>query len=165
MKRHDDFNEGRIKHLEFIQAVISRLGNDAFLMKGWALTVAGAFLGFAVTAREVWLAVGSVFTTLVFWRLDAYFLRAERLFRRLYSRVRDGNEGVAPFFMNATSPAFTKLLSEDERNELSLWAAFRSASLWWFYFAIQLAAVVVVLVLALNPEGWPAPMPSPSTSP
>jgi len=165
MNRYDDFDEGRIKHLELVQAVISRLGNDAFLMKGWALTVAGAFLGFAVTAREVWLAVGSCFTTLIFWRLDAYFLRAERLFRKLYSRVRDGDEDIAPFFMNATAPAFAKLLSEDEKGELSLWEAFRSSSLWWFYFAILLAAAVVVLVLTLNPGGQPTPMPSPSISP
>jgi hypothetical protein len=32
-----------IKHLEFIQGVIGRLATDSFLMKGWAVTVGGAF--------------------------------------------------------------------------------------------------------------------------
>lgn len=41
MSNYQDFDEARIKHLELIQAVIGRLGINGFLMKGWALTVAG----------------------------------------------------------------------------------------------------------------------------
>jgi hypothetical protein len=41
-------DDQQIKHLEFVQAVIIRLANDSFLMKGWALTVAGLIFGFAV---------------------------------------------------------------------------------------------------------------------
>jgi hypothetical protein len=44
----DGADSAWLKHLEFIQAVITRLANDSFLRKGWALTVAGAFYGFAV---------------------------------------------------------------------------------------------------------------------
>src|SRR5437764_6004444 len=87
-------------------------------MKGWSVTVAGAFFGFAVNSDNRWLAVAGVLPTLVFWGLDAYFLRAERLFRKLYGRVRIGDD-VPPFFMSATSLKFTKLLSEEERQELS----------------------------------------------
>lgn len=36
-----------MKHLEFIQTVIGRLSTNAFLMKGWALTVSAAFFGFS----------------------------------------------------------------------------------------------------------------------
>ncbi len=34
--------------MEMLQAVIGRLGNDSFLIKGRAVTVAAAFLGSAV---------------------------------------------------------------------------------------------------------------------
>jgi len=34
-----------------VQAVITRLGNDSFLVKGWAVTVNGVFLGFAVSSK------------------------------------------------------------------------------------------------------------------
>jgi hypothetical protein len=42
---------GWLKHLEFVQAVITRLANNSFLMKGWALTVAGAFYKSHMFAR------------------------------------------------------------------------------------------------------------------
>jgi hypothetical protein len=94
-----------LKHLEFIQAVITRLANDSFLMKGWALTVAGAFYGFAVKGTSWRLAAIGLMPVLVFWGLDAYFLRQERLFRGLYDQVRQRNPRVEPFAMNAAAYA------------------------------------------------------------
>jgi hypothetical protein len=94
-----------LKHLEFIQAVITRLANDSFLMKGWALTVAGAFYGFAVKGTSWKVAAIGLMPVLVFWGLDAYFLRQERLFRGLYDQVRQRNPRIEPFSMNAAAYA------------------------------------------------------------
>jgi hypothetical protein len=94
-----------LKHLEFIQAVITRLANDSFLMKGWALTVAGAFYGFAVKGTSWKVAAIGLMPVLIFWGLDAYFLRQERLFRGLYDQVRQHNPRVEPFAMNAAAHA------------------------------------------------------------
>jgi hypothetical protein len=94
-----------LKHLEFIQAVITRLANDSFLMKGWALTVAGAFYGFAVKGTNWKLAAIGLMPVLIFWGLDAYFLRQERLFRSLYDQVRQRNAQIEPFAMNAAAHA------------------------------------------------------------
>lgn len=49
-----------------------------------------------------------LFPTAAFWRLDAYFLRCERPFRCLYSKVRAKDEAVKPFFMGATGNWFIK---------------------------------------------------------
>jgi hypothetical protein len=94
-----------LKHLEFIQAVITRLANDSFLMKGWALTVAGAFYGFAVKGTSWKLAAIGLMPVLIFWGLDGYFLRQERLFRGLYDQVRQHNPRIEPFCMNAAAHA------------------------------------------------------------
>jgi hypothetical protein len=72
---YGSFEPERIKHLELIQAVVRRLGNDGFLMKGWALTVAGAFYGFAINKSKWQLAVAALVPTAIFWGLDSYFLR------------------------------------------------------------------------------------------
>ena len=94
-----------LKHLEFIQAVITRLANNSFLMKGWALTVAGAFYGFAVKGTSWEVAATGLMPVLVFWGLDGYFLRQERLFRGLYDQVRQHNPRIEPFAMNAAAYA------------------------------------------------------------
>ncbi|MFD9600678.1 hypothetical protein OG609_25965 [Streptomyces sp. NBC_01224] len=89
-----------IKHLEFIQAIISRLSNGSFLIKGWTLTVAGVFFGVLV-GRPGWpLASAGLIPIVGFWLLDSFFLRQERLFRRLYDDVRRPGTGVELFSMN-----------------------------------------------------------------
>lgn len=83
-------------HLEMIQAVIARLGGNGFLIKGWALTLAGVFVGLAVNGKDCSFALVGAVSALLFWGLDAYFLRAERRFRGLYERVRSSDPGLPP---------------------------------------------------------------------
>lgn len=89
------------KHLDFIQNVIARLANNSFLMKGWTLTVSGAFFGLAAKESSPEVAAVGLLPAAVFWGLDAYYLRQERLFRGLYDLVAQGSQEVGPFSMDA----------------------------------------------------------------
>src|SRR5687767_8412009 len=64
-----------VKHLEMIQAIVSRLGSNSIFIKGWALTVAAAAFGFAVNRIDWRVAVFGSIIILGFWFLDAYYLR------------------------------------------------------------------------------------------
>jgi hypothetical protein len=77
MNEYSDFDEARIRHLELVQGVISRLGTNSFLVKGWAITVSGAFLGFAITEKKWGLALISLVPTALFWGLDACLGRGD----------------------------------------------------------------------------------------
>jgi hypothetical protein len=68
-------SDARIKHLEFVQAVIARQASNSFLLKGWALTVAAAFFGFVATQLHWEVALVALLPVIVFWFLDAYYLR------------------------------------------------------------------------------------------
>jgi hypothetical protein len=96
------FEESVLKHLEFIQAIVTRLANNSFLLKGWALTVAGVFYGFATKGTSWKVAAIGLMPVVIFWGLDGYFLRQERLFRRLYDCVRRRDPSVEPFSMNTS---------------------------------------------------------------
>jgi hypothetical protein len=128
----------RLKHLEFIQAVISRLANDSFYMKGWALTVAGAFYGFAVKGTNWRVAAIGLMPVVVFWGLDAYFLRQERLFRSLYDQVRLRNPAVEPFSMNAAAHA---------TGVASWWRTLFSPTLMPFYGPVFIIGIVLTGIL------------------
>ena len=64
-----------------------------------------AFYGFAVKGTSWRLAAIGLMPVLIFWGLDAYFLRQERLFRGLYDQVRQRNPRVEAFSMNAAAYA------------------------------------------------------------
>ncbi|GAB2977613.1 hypothetical protein GCM10023080_048180 [Streptomyces pseudoechinosporeus] len=90
----------RIKHLEFIQATITRLGTNSFLMKGWALTLAAGLLALSASRLSWQLASVGVVPLLCFWYLDCFFLRQERAFRRLYDDARSPDSTVEVLSMN-----------------------------------------------------------------
>ncbi|WP_258054530.1 hypothetical protein [Streptomyces sp. Ru71] len=92
--------EDRIKHLEFIQQVVTRLGTNSFLVKGWALTLTAALLAVSASRLSWPIATVGLVPLLCFWYLDTFFLRQERLFRRLYDDVRRPGSAVEPMSMN-----------------------------------------------------------------
>lgn len=78
----------KLKHLDMLQAIVTRMAQNSFLIKGWSITLVGALLGLAVKdgpAAMVWVAM---LTVLAFWLLDGYYLQQERIFRRRFDQVR-----------------------------------------------------------------------------
>ncbi len=151
MSESTNLPDQTIKHLEMIQAVIARLGNNAFFIKGWAITLAGGFLALAANNDEWRLAAIALVPTLFFWILDATFLRNERLFRDLFERAREGK--VEPFFMAATAHSYTRTVTEEAKtdptkdNTASRFGAFRRESLSLFYGAIIAASIAVAVLI------------------
>jgi hypothetical protein len=147
MAKYTDFDERRVKHLEMIQSVIARLGSGAFVIKGWAVTVASALIGLAVNSSDSDVALVSLVPTLAFWGMDMYFLRSERLFRTLHEHVRAGEGDVEPFFMGATTDSFIATLRGDERQVASRWRTAFRPTLWIFYTSLAAAAIVAAILI------------------
>jgi hypothetical protein len=143
MPGDERFTEQHIKHLEMIQSVIARLGNDAFLVKGWAVTVSGVFFGLAINATRPALAIVSMVPTLMFWGLDTYFLRSERLFRLFYERARSMNGEYVPFGMDGTGTAFVASLVGPDRAVADWRRTAWRPTVRWLYLALIVAALAV----------------------
>lgn len=129
-------DEHKIKHLEFIQGVINRMAGNSFVLKGWCVTLVSALFALASQDSHTEFIVLAFFPAIMFWILDAYFLRQERLFRKKYDEVRGQTETEINFSMN-TLP-FT--------NQVDSWirTAF-SWTLFIFYGTIILAIVIVIM--------------------
>ncbi|MCI5121944.1 MAG: hypothetical protein D3908_12275 [Candidatus Electrothrix sp. AUS4] len=95
-------NETKLKHLEFIQAVISRMNNCSFLLKGWSVTLVSALFVLSAKDVDVRFVLIAYFPAIVFWILDGFFIDQEKRYRQLYALViKDSNE-VPELEMNTT---------------------------------------------------------------
>jgi hypothetical protein len=90
--------EDRRKHLEFVQAVITRLAQSSAAAKGWSLTVAAAAFGFSAVQSEWYLGLLGLVALIAFGRLDVHYLHQERLYRDLFDAVR--HDQVEPYSMD-----------------------------------------------------------------
>lgn len=93
--------ESRLKHLDFIQGVVNRLSTNSFLLKGWSVILVSAIFMLSDRERDVAFMLLAFLPAMVFWGLDAYFLRQERMYRQLYDKVRLGELEKIDFSMNA----------------------------------------------------------------
>jgi len=92
----------QIKHLEFIQTVITRMNSNSFQLKGWSITLVSALLALFASTKNINFVLVAIFPALVFWFLDAYYLMQERKFRGLYSDVAGlskSSKEIKPFEM------------------------------------------------------------------
>lgn len=101
MGDYEDYDSQCIKHMEFLQAVIARLGNEAALVRGWALTVAAAFFGFAAKTLSWQIAAVGLLpdgSTTPFEEREQFehWLVGSRYSRPHSGRVRPGEAGDRP---------------------------------------------------------------------
>lgn len=130
-------NEKRLKHLELIQGVITRMGSNLFTLRGWMITlVVGLSVAFLEVGRNE-LQIILVLVVLIFWIHDAYFLSLECGYRCLYDKVRNLNEESVDFSMDISE--FIDL------RKTSIWYCMFSKTLAFFYIpTLTLIALISV---------------------
>jgi len=127
--------EAKIRHLEMIQAVVTRMANNSFMLKGWSVTlIAGIFVLASKDSNQMYLLVAYV-PIILFWFLDSYYLQLERKYRVLYNRIRVCEEADQTFDLSA--PASSKLDKTYYTQSLF------SRTEFWFYFPTALLVATV----------------------
>lgn len=95
--------EKKLKHLEFIQNAINRMANNSFIIKGWCITLVVALIALLEkeNINKDYIPF-SFIPLLFFWFLDAFFLKTERQYRRLYADVSKKGKKEIDFSMDIT---------------------------------------------------------------
>lgn len=80
--------EEKIRYLEMIQNVISRMASNSFLLKGWSVTLVVGLLAFAnLEEMDSKYIILALVPTIFFWALDGFFLHQEKMYRKLYENA------------------------------------------------------------------------------
>ncbi len=84
--------ENKIKHLEFIQNIITRMNSNSFMLKAWTITLVSALFALAANDSNMDYVLVSYIAIPVFWILDGFYISQERQYRGLYADVAKKNE-------------------------------------------------------------------------
>lgn len=133
-------NARRIKQLELIQNIVTRMSQSSFLIKGWAVTLCSALLALSGKDTKQNFALLALFPAAVFCGLDAYYLSVERRYRARYEELA----GDLQMSLSLGTPAGA-----------STWrSALRARVVSLHYGAIMLVAVLVALRNAGKLGDW-----------
>ena len=115
-------NDFILKEIDIIQSIIKRMSHNSFLIKGWTITLVVVALLLKGTQEHVFLAIIPLIT---FWLLDSYFLRQERLYRKLYEWVIENRLQSDKELFNMKTDRF--------KDDVSKFKTTFSPTLIWFY--------------------------------
>lgn len=142
-KNATELTDNQIRHLDLIEKVIERMGQNSFALKGWAMTLVVAIFGLAASGTDKYFAVIAIVPIVVFWFLDALYLQKERKFRELYNAVAFGNE-MRPFTMD---------ISEYSTKKTKYIRCLFSPSEWLFYIGILIGTAAAFIWLIFFTTG------------
>lgn len=116
----------KIKYLEMIEGIISRLASYSFSIKNWFVISLGGLLLFCLNhSGNKGLGVAFV-VTIAFYLIDAYYLFLERCFRKKYNQALSGECDLFDLDIRAI------------KNEISMWSAMKSLSLLLYFITFIL---------------------------
>lgn len=128
----------QIKHLEFIQNVITRMNTNSFQIKGWSIVIVSALMAIYASTQNNYFFLTAIFPTLIFWFLDAYYLNQERKFRGFYdvAGVAEKSKEIKLFAMRPDLYV---------GGQYSYWSAFFSITILKMYLAMIVGLIGIFM--------------------
>jgi len=142
------FDEASLKQVEFVQNVITRMNSNSFQLKSWAVALTAGLFALSDKSSPGFALLAFV-PIIMFWILDAYYLRSERQYRNLYTHLCE--QANDPTYAAGHHYSLNlKEYPEEVRTKGAKGVAFSKTQL-GFYLPLLFSVVLVVSALKLLP--------------
>ena len=92
--------DNKYKHMDYVQSTIS-MASNSFYLKGWNVTIISAIVALSFKESDWRIYTCALVLNIVFWFLDAYYLKQEVLFRKLFEKIsKISDDTQVDFSMN-----------------------------------------------------------------
>lgn len=133
-------------YFKILQGAIERMARNSFLIKAWTVTLVSAILVLTVSITNIFVLSILIGITIIFWGLDSYYLRFERLYRKLYeAKVKEYNDDKKI----ANMKLFIMDINPYKENVDSTIKIMRSDSLIYFYSIITGALSLLLIISSI----------------
>lgn len=135
--------EKKMKHLEMVEGIIERMGNNSFQLKGWAVTLVSIIGALSAQGSDRRFFLLSFLPLVAFWLLDSFFLQKERKYRILYKNISVKEENNIDFNMDTQNI----VMSGEEASKICYFKCLFSITEVFFYGVITVAVLFLAFIL------------------
>jgi hypothetical protein len=134
----DENIDVKIRFLEMIQGIMTRMATNSFMLKGWAITlIAGVFILAEKDSNAIYFLIAYV-PIVLFWFLDSYYLMLERQYKHFYDIITDKKTSDIDFKISRPKP------NKERKTYYS--QCLMSVTEWLFYIPTALLITVVIIL-------------------
>lgn len=131
----EELQKVMLKEIDLTQDIIKRMANNSFLIKGWTITlVVGTFL--FKSEKMYYGGLIALLPLFGFWALDAFFLRTEKKYRKLYNWIIKNRMSSQDLLYDLNPQRFE---NDVEKLNKIAW----SDTLRWFYGSVFLTIILI----------------------
>ena len=129
----------KLKFLEFIQAIITRMNTNSFQTKAMCIAIISALFAIYATTQNPRIILIAFIPLVICCLLDSYYLWQERKFRALYGEAIKKNSKIKDFDLGA--------FDNYHKGLLSYLNTFLSISIWLFYALLGVFSFILWCVI------------------
>lgn len=141
------------KELDLIQGCINRMAKNSFDVKKWTVGLISILTGI-LQGKNIGIT-GSILLgmiVVIFWRLDGFFLRIEKLYRKKYEWILVNRIGKDKWeYIYDLNPYNENMFIPTERwkkiDDLTVFAVMCSDTLKWFYILMILLCFTICFAI------------------
>jgi hypothetical protein len=139
------------KEIDLVQECITRMAQNSFAIKGWAVGIVTALIALSAERIELWaLCLISIGILVVFWALDAFFLKMEKCYRFKYEWIIEvrliGNHDK----LYDLNPYNTATRKADRKTPSVISVMFSKPCTLLLFYGFPLTVALIVLGLSLG---------------
>lgn len=135
--------EKKMKHLEMVEGIIERMGNNSFQLKGWAVTLVSIIGALSAQGSDRRFFLLSFLPLAAFWLLDSLYLQKEREYRILYKNISAKEENSIDFNMDTHN----MIMSGEGASRICYFKCLFSITEVLFYGVIAVAVLFLAFIL------------------
>ena len=132
------------KEIDLIQSCITRMAQNSLMIKGWFVSLYAVILALLPEKVNLFLLCSSLVAfNLIFWYLDGFFLRTEKVYIKIYDWVLEArSQNIRELLYQLNPFQFKGKIKETE----SVWQVMWSKTLRWFYLIPLLFVIITFLI-------------------
>lgn len=144
----NEFSEDQRKHIEIIEATITRMSDNSKQMKEWCVALITGLVGAYAAVKIFWLLIIALLVILLFRHLDAFYLMLERRYRYLYNDV----VGIGNEWKPAEKIPLYSMSTEKYKDIVTQKSAVKSPSIRMFYWILFGGMVTLSTLIFFTPQ-------------
>lgn len=138
------------KEIDLIQSCINRMASNSFEIKKWTVGIVAILAGLLKQGgdtKDIRACLLFLMVIVMFWGLDAFFLKTEKLYRKKYAWVIQNRLKENADHLFDLNPYEEQMMLDSNTNMPCLFGVMFSKTLFPFYFVLAVFCCVIIMFL------------------
>lgn len=133
------------KEIDLVQSCINRMASNSFEIKKWTVGIIAILAGLMkqdCTTQNVKTCLLFLMVIAIFWGLDAFFLKTERLYRKKYAWIIKERVNKNRDYLFDLNPYEKNMMLDSGADMPCLFSVMFSKTLWPFYMGLAFFCII-----------------------